>query len=146
MTFSATEGQPWTDTLPTLRGAGFTGRTFCRFPIPGGSNTVPSVAEIWATADHAVEGHAHDADELLYVLRGAIEVNGHTLRAGGAAFIPRGESYRARVVSAAGSHVLRVAFPGAGGGAHPPEYDSRAWPGPLTDDGLPDLGAAGGPG
>jgi quercetin dioxygenase-like cupin family protein len=142
MIFGTTEGQPWSETLPTARGAAFTGRTFCRFPIPGGSPSVPSVAEIWATADHAVEGHAHDADEMLYVLKGIIEVNGHTLRAGGTVFIPRGDSYRARVVSKEGSHVLRVAFPSAADRAHPPEYDSRIWSGPLTADGFPDLGTA----
>src|SRR4051794_1872336 len=108
MTFGATGNQPWTETLPTPRGAQFTGRTFCRFHMTGDPRTVPAVAEIWATSDPAVEGHAHDSDELLYVLRGAIEVNGRSLRTNEMVFIPRGDSYRARVVSSEGSHVLRL--------------------------------------
>jgi hypothetical protein len=48
---------------------------------------------------------------MLYVLSGAIEVNGQILRPNEAVFIPRGESYRARVVSDGGGHALRVAFP-----------------------------------
>lgn len=139
MTFGTTREQPWTETLPTARGAGFTGRTFCRFHFTGGAAAIPSVAEIWATSDHAVEGHAHDADELLYVLSGAIEVNGHTLQANEMVFIPSGDSYRARVVSQEGSHVLRVALPRPSNDAHPPEYDARPWSGPLTADGFPDL-------
>jgi hypothetical protein len=77
---------------------------------------------------------------MLYVLSGAIEVNGRTVRANGVVFIPRGDSYRARVVSSGGSHVLRVAFRVAADPAHPPEYDSRTWTGPLTDGGFPDPG------
>src|SRR5690242_5319403 len=99
MTFGSTQGQPWSETIPTERGAHFTGRTFCRFHIVGDPRTVPAVGEIWATAEHAVEGHAHDTDEFLYVLRGAIEVNGRLLQANEAVFIPRGDSYHARVVS-----------------------------------------------
>src|SRR5262245_320098 len=136
MTFGTTDGQTWSETLPTGRGAHFTGRTFCRFHIPGTPGKTPSVAEIWATPDHAVEGHAHDADEMLYVLSGAIEVNGRALRANDVVFIPRGDSYRARAISAEGSHVLRVAFPGADDRPGAPEYGSRVWSGRLTASGL----------
>jgi quercetin dioxygenase-like cupin family protein len=140
MTFGATKDKPWSETLPTSRGASFTGRTFCRFHMTGRSGSEPSIAEIWATRDHAVEGHAHDSDEMLYVLSGAIEVNGKTLGANEVVFIPRGDTYRAQVVSDDGSHVLRVAFSGGDDPSHPPEYDARPWSGPLTDDGFPDVG------
>lgn len=108
------------------------------------------IGEIWATADHAVEGHAHEADEMLYVLSGAIEVNGRTLRANEVVHIPGGSAYTARVASPEGAHVLRVEFPratacaAAGEASHqqdaPPEYDARPWTGPLTKGGFPDLG------
>jgi hypothetical protein len=64
MTFGTTNGKPWIEALPTNRGR-FTGRTFSRFHIVGAGGVVPSVGEIWATSDHTVESHAHDADELL---------------------------------------------------------------------------------
>jgi mannose-6-phosphate isomerase-like protein (cupin superfamily) len=146
MKFGATVGQPWSETLPTARGARFVGRTFCRFHLSGDPATIPAVAEIWATSDHTVDGHAHDSDEMLYVLSGAIEVNGRTLRANDVVFIPRGDSYRARVVSSEGSHVLRVAFPNADASPYTPEYDSRIWSGSLTKDGFPDLSAESGQG
>lgn len=79
MTFGTTEGRPWVEALPTQPGR-FTGRTFSRFHIVDADGSVPTVGEIWATSDHAVESHAHDADELLYVLSGAIAVNGRRLR------------------------------------------------------------------
>jgi quercetin dioxygenase-like cupin family protein len=139
MTFGTTGGQRWSETLPTGRGAGFAGRTFCRFHITGGVGTEPAVAEIWATPDHAVEGHAHDADELLYVLSGAIEVNGRPVRANEVVFIPRGDHYHARVLSDEGCHVLRVAFPNPDAQPEPPEYGSRPWSGPVTGGGFPDL-------
>jgi len=142
VTFGATKGQPWSETLPTSRGASFTGRTFCRFHVAGRSSSEPTIAEIWATSDHAVEGHAHDSDEMLYVLSGAIEVNGRTLASNEVVFIPRGDSYRARVVSDDGSHILRVAFSSDHNRSEPQEYDARRWTGPLTDDGFPDLRSA----
>ena len=136
MTFGTTEGQPWVEALPTERGT-FTGRTFSRFHIAGGS--APNVCEIWATSDHAVESHAHDADELFYVLGGAIEVNGRRLCAGEVVFIPRGTSYGARVLTDGGAHVLRIQLPNGDGRNDSGEYDARVWQGQLTDDGLPQL-------
>ena len=139
MTIGTTKGQPWSETLATSRGASFTGRTFCRFHVVGRSSAEPTVAEIWATSDHAVEGHAHDSDEMLYVLSGAIEVNGRTLANNEVVFIPRGDSYRARVVSEEGSHILRVAFSSDDDRLRPQEYDARKWTGPLTKTGFPDI-------
>ena len=141
MTFGATKGQAWSETLPTSRGAAFTGRTFCRFHVVGRSSSEPTIAEIWATSDHAVEGHAHDSDEMLYVLSGAIEVNGRTLVPNEVVFIPRGDSYRAKVASPEGSHVLRVAFSSEIDPSEPQEYDARPWLGPLTESGFPDVAA-----
>jgi mannose-6-phosphate isomerase-like protein (cupin superfamily) len=141
MTFGSTQGRLWVESLPTARGVRFSGRTFCRFYISGDPRTCPSLAEIWATSDHAVDGHAHDSDEMLYVLSGAIEVNGQLVQPNEAVFIPRGESYRARVVSAEGGHVLRLAFPNAAAVPQPSDYDARMWPGGLTKDGFPDLGS-----
>ena len=66
MTFGTTESKPWIEALPTKRGR-FTERTFSRFHIVGADGSAPTVGEIWATSDHAVESHAHDADELLSV-------------------------------------------------------------------------------
>src|SRR5437763_1356102 len=110
MTFGKTVDKPWVEAIPTARGDGFTGRTFSRFHIIG-DRAVPQVCEIWATSDHSVNSHAHDADELLYVLSGTIEVNGQKLEANEVVFIPRGSAYSARVLSEEGSHVLRVEFP-----------------------------------
>src|SRR5215213_2526276 len=76
MTFGTTEGKPWVEALPAERGSMFTGRTFSRFHIVGDGGALPTVCEIWATSDHAVKSHAHGSSELLYVLSGAIEVNG----------------------------------------------------------------------
>jgi redox-sensitive bicupin YhaK (pirin superfamily) len=137
MTIGTTQGKPWTETLPTSRGARFDGRTFFRLHMAG--DALPSIAEIWATADHAVDGHSHDAHELLYVLRGVIEVNGQTVQENEVAFIPRGTRYSARVLSDDGSHVLRVEFPHDATGNEPPEYDAKPWSGPLSDQGFPDL-------
>jgi len=141
MTFGTTEGKPWVEALPTEDGASFNGRTFSRFHIVGNSGAVPTIGEIWATSDHAVESHAHDADELLYVLSGAIEVNGRRLEANQVVFIPRGSAYSARVLTDEGSRVLRVEFPNAGSRAEGPEYEARTWRGPLTAEGVPDLSA-----
>ena len=138
MAVGSTKGQPWTETVPTNRAPHFTGRTFFRLHMVG--EGLPTIAEIWATSDHAVEGHAHAADELLYVLDGAIEVNDRTLGRNEVAFISAGTSYVARVVSEGGSHVLRVEFPHANSGDDPPEHDAKPWRGPLTDEGFPDLG------
>ncbi|HEY0319821.1 MAG TPA: cupin domain-containing protein [Pyrinomonadaceae bacterium] len=141
MTFGTTEGKPWVEAVPTTRGATFTGRTFSRFHIVGSSDAVPTVGEIWATSDHAVEPHAHDADELLYVLGGAIEVNGQKLSANEVVFIPRGTPYGARVLTDKGAHVLRVELRNADSRAEEQEYDARLWRGTLTDNGVPHLDA-----
>ena len=143
MTFGTTKSKPWVEALPTRHGAPFMGRTFSRFHIAGGGDNVPTVGEIWATSDHTVESHAHDADELLYVLSGAIEINGHRLEANEVVFIPKGSAYGARVLTAEGSRVLRVEIPNAERRAETPEYDARVWQGPLTVDGVPHLGADG---
>jgi hypothetical protein len=111
--------------------------------MAGDPRTLPTVGEIWATTDHAVDGHAHDSDEMLYVLQGSIEVNGRIVQSNEAVFIPRGESYQARVVSDGGSHVLHLEFPNAAAVRQPSEYDSRIWQGPLAKDGFPDVGSAG---
>src|SRR3712207_5029717 len=97
MTFGTTEGKPWVEALPVGR-AKFSGRTFSRFHIAG-AGRAPSVCEIWATPDHAVESHAHDADELLYVLSGAVEIAGRRVIAGEVVFIPKGTAYGARASS-----------------------------------------------
>jgi mannose-6-phosphate isomerase-like protein (cupin superfamily) len=141
MTFGTTEGKQWVEALPTERGT-FTGRTFSRFHMVGGRGAVPTVGEIWATADHAVDSHAHDADELLYVLSGAIEINGRRLGANEIVFIPKGTSYSAQVSTAEGAHVLRVELPNATGEGEGAEYETRVWQGPLTMDGVPHIGAA----
>ena len=139
MTFGTTEDKPWVEALPTERGT-FTGRTFSRFQIVGTGGSVPTVGEIWATSDHAVESHAHDADELLYVLSGAIEVNGRRLDSNEVVFIPRDASYRASVLTEGGARVLRVELPGNDGRREGAEYEARVWRGPLADDGVPHLG------
>jgi mannose-6-phosphate isomerase-like protein (cupin superfamily) len=139
MTIGTTRDKPWIEALPTGRGARFTGRTFSRFHIPG-SGGAPSVAEIWATAEHAVEAHAHESDELFYVLSGAIEIDGRLLRENEVAFIPKGTPYAARVASPEGGRVLRIELSDpASGGPRPdsPEYDGLAWTGPLTEGGVP---------
>ncbi|HKG20765.1 MAG TPA: cupin domain-containing protein [Blastocatellia bacterium] len=139
MTFGTTEGKPWVEALPAERGSMFTGRTFSRFHIVGDGGALPTVCEIWATSDHAVKSHAHGSSELLYVLSGAIEVNGRRLGANDVVFIPRGTSYSARVLTDGGSHVLRVELPDGDSNAGGSEYDARAWNGPLTADGYPEL-------
>jgi mannose-6-phosphate isomerase-like protein (cupin superfamily) len=136
VTIGTTRGRPWTETLPTERSAQFSGRTFFRLHMAG--DALPSIAEIWATADHAVEGHSHDAHELLYVLSGAIEVNGRTVSKNEVAFIPCGTHYSARVLSSEGSHVLRVEFPRDKNNDDRPEYDAQPWSGPLSVEGFPD--------
>jgi len=142
MTFGTTEGKTWVEALPTEHGAAFTGRTFSRLHIADNSSATPIIGEIWATSDHSVEAHAHDADELLCVLSGAIEVNGQRLRTNEVVFIPRGTAYGARVLSNEGSHVLRVVFPRAQSSTEEAEYEARTWEGPLTADGFPDLSLA----
>lgn len=137
-----TEGAPWSETLATAHGAAFTGRSFSRCHLPGDMQGVPTVHEIWATSEHAVEGHAHGGAELLYVLTGEIEVSGQTLGVNELAFIPGGVSYTARVRSRDGCHVLRVAFPGPDVSACEPEYAARVWSGPVTTSGFPDLTVA----
>jgi hypothetical protein len=138
VTFGTTEGSSWIEALPTGRGPTFTGRTFSRFLIVGDGSAVPSVCEIWATSDHAVERHAHESDELLYVLSGAIEINGRRLEAKSVVFIPRGTAYGARVSTAEGSHVLRVEIPNTDRHVEVTEYEARIWSGPLTTGGVPD--------
>ena len=141
MTYGTTEGKQWVEALPTKDGASFTGRTFSRFHIVGDGSVTPTIGEIWATSQHAVQSHAHDSDELLYVLGGEIEVNGRTLRKNDVVLIPRGTPYAARVLAAEGSHVLRVELPHASSRAEGQEYEARIWEGPVTADGFPDLGA-----
>lgn len=137
MTFGTTEGRPWVEALPTERGR-FAGRTFSRFHIANAGGAIPTVGEIWATSDHAVESHAHDADELLYVLSGAIAVNGRRLESNEVVFIPRGTSYSAQVLSDEGARVLRIELPNADS-RDETEYEARVWQGPLTYDGVPQL-------
>lgn len=62
----------------------------------------------------AVESHAHDADELLYVLSGAIAVNGRRLESNEIVFIPKGSAYSAQVLTDEGARVLRIGLPNAG--------------------------------
>lgn len=138
MTFGTTKAQPWVEALPTERGR-FAGRTFSRFHIVNAGGSVPTVGEIWATSDHAVEAHAHDADELLYVLSGAIAVNGRRLESNEVVFIPRGSSYSAQVLNYEGARVLRIELPSAAGRDEGTEYEARVWRGPLTDEGVPQL-------
>jgi mannose-6-phosphate isomerase-like protein (cupin superfamily) len=138
MTFGITAGKPWIEALPTNETEHFTGRTFSRFHIVGDHCSVPDVAEIWATGDHTVEAHAHDSDELLYVLSGSILINGRLVSTHGAVFIPRGTSYAARVMAETGSHVLRIELPN-GNRTSSAEYDGRIWRGPVTKDGRPAL-------
>ncbi len=137
MVIGTTQGKQWIETLPTERGGRFSGRTFFRLHMLG--EGLPVVAEIWATSDHAVDGHSHDAAEMLYVLDGSIEVNGKTLGRNELAFIPAGSHYTARIVSNGGGHVLRIALPSATSVDEAPEYDARPWGGPLSSDGFPDL-------
>jgi len=141
MTFGTTEGRPWVEALPTGRGT-FAGRTFSRFHLLNDPGRCPTVGEIWATSDHAVESHAHSADELLYVLSGAIAVNDRGLSANEVVFIPGGSSYSARVLSEEGARVLRVELRVAAGRDEGTEYEARVWRGPLTSDGLPQIAAA----
>jgi quercetin dioxygenase-like cupin family protein len=136
MTFGTTEGKSWVEALPTPHGATFTGRTFSRFHLIGGG-AVPTIGEIWATADHAVAAHAHDADELLYVLSGAIEINGRMLKTNDVVFIPGGTPYNARVLTDEGSRVLRIELPYAGARTEGREYEAEVWQGPLTAEGIP---------
>jgi mannose-6-phosphate isomerase-like protein (cupin superfamily) len=136
MTFGTTNGKPWIEALPDDEGERFTGRTFSRFHIVGGHRSVPHVAEIWATADHSVEAHAHDSDELLYVLSGSIEVSGQVIGSNEVVFIPRGTAYAARVISDDGSRVLRIELPN-GRNASSTQYQGRIWRGPLSDNGTP---------
>jgi hypothetical protein len=140
MRYGTTEGKPWIETLPTQRGAPFTGRTFSRIHILASGGSVPTVGEIWADSDHAVESHAHGTDELLYVLRGAIEVNGRRVGRNELVFIASGEAYSARVISEEGSHVLRIVMGNGERGEEDPEYDGRTWEGTLTEEGFPELG------
>ena len=136
MTFGTTKGQPWVDALPTKRGR-FAGRTFSRFHILNAASPSLTVGEIWATSDHAVESHAHDVDELLYVLSGAIAVNGRRLGSNEVVFIPSGASYSAQVLTDEGARVLRIELPNAGSRDTGTEYEARVWQGPLTTDGVP---------
>jgi mannose-6-phosphate isomerase-like protein (cupin superfamily) len=139
MTFGTTVGKPWVEAIPTERGASFTGRTFSRLHVFGNTSGVPFVGEIWATSDHAVESHAHESDEMLFVLSGAIEVNGQMLESNEVVFIPRGTEYRARVLSDPGSHILRIEMPNASSEARVSEYEVKNWNGPLTENGVPCL-------
>lgn len=141
MTFGTTEGKQWVEALPTARGM-FTGRTFSRFHVIGGDGSTPAIGEIWATSDHSVESHAHDADELLYVLTGAVEINGQKLGSNEVVFIPRGTAYGARVLSDEGARVLRVELPSAVSRREGSEYDARVWQGPLNAAGVPHLDTA----
>jgi mannose-6-phosphate isomerase-like protein (cupin superfamily) len=138
MTFGTTEGQPWVEALPTQRGR-FAGRTYSRFHILNAGNSVPTVGEIWATSDHAVESHAHDADELLYVLSGAIAVNGQRLGSNEVVFIPSGSSYSAQVLTDEGARVLRIELPNTASRDTGTEYEARVWQGPLRVDGVPQI-------
>ena len=139
MTTGSTRDKTWIEAIPTAKSARFTGRTFSRFHIVGRGNGIPSVGEIWATGQHAVEAHAHESDELFYVLSGAIEIDGRLLRENEVAFIPRGTAYAARVASPEGGRVLRIELPSGGPRPRPdsPEYEGRTWTGPLTADGVP---------
>ncbi|HKA21548.1 MAG TPA: hypothetical protein VKN18_24950 [Blastocatellia bacterium] len=76
MTFGTTISKLWVEAIPTERGPSFTGRTFSRLHMFGNASGVTFGGEIWATSDPAVESHAHESDEMLYVLSGAIEING----------------------------------------------------------------------
>ena len=143
MTFGMTEGKLWVEALPTARGS-FSGRTFSRFHIAGADSTVPTVGEIWATSDHAVESHAHDADELLYVLSGAIAINGRQLASNEVVFIPRDSAYSARVISDEGARVLRIELPSGTRTVGEADYEARVWRGPVTDEGIPDTASADG--
>lgn len=138
MTFGSVSGKPWVEALPR-RGAGFAGRTFSRIHITGDGNSIPTVGEIWASPDHEVGSHAHEAPELLYVLSGEIEINDRRLCPGDTVFLPGRTEYRARVLSDGGARVLRIELPGADAAGRGPGYGSRVWTGRLTEEGLPDL-------
>ena len=138
MTFGTTENKTWVEALPAERGM-FTGRTFSRFHIVSAADS-PTVGEIWATSDHAVEAHAHEVDELLYILSGAIAVNGRKLGPNEVVFIPRGTAYGARVLTEEGARVLRIELSNASGRSEGAEYEARVWQGPLAEDGVPHLG------
>lgn len=140
MTFGSTRSKQWTEAVPGSKAHSFTGRTFSRLHMPGDIAT-PSVGEIWATHDHAIEPHAHGSDEVLYVLHGAIEVGGQKVCENEVIFLPRGTSYSARVVSDEGAHVLRIELPNGGIQPSPPEYAARVWNGPLTQEGFPSIDA-----
>jgi hypothetical protein len=71
----------------TEQGTFFTRRAFSRFRLVGNSVAIPLVCEIWAPAAHAVRGHGHAADEMLYVLCGASEINGQRVGVNAIAFI-----------------------------------------------------------
>jgi redox-sensitive bicupin YhaK (pirin superfamily) len=133
ITFGTTKGAPWVEAVATAEHP-FSGRTFSRLHV--NSRDAPVVAEIWATSDHVVVPHAHGTDELLYVLSGAIEIDGRRLEANEVVFIRAGTAYSARVLTPEGSHVLRVAF---AGDREAGEYEARVWRGAVTEDGFPDL-------
>jgi mannose-6-phosphate isomerase-like protein (cupin superfamily) len=86
-----------------------------------------------------VEFHAHDADELLYVLSGAIAVNGQRLGSNEVVFIPSGSSYSAQVLTDEGARVLRIELPNTASRDTGTEYEARVWQGPLRVDGVPQI-------
>lgn len=138
MTFGTTQRKEWVEAIPKDESS-FAGRTFSRFHIYDADRNVPTVGEIWATSDHSVQSHAHDADELLYVLSGVIIINGCNLGPNEVVFIPKGESYGARVITSDGARVLRIELPANGRATAESEYEAKVWRGPLTDEETPDL-------
>jgi mannose-6-phosphate isomerase-like protein (cupin superfamily) len=137
ITFGTTKGAPWVEAISNDAHP-FTGRTFSRFHLVHRDGRGPNVGEIWATADHVVEAHAHGTDELLYVLSGAVMIDGRRLEAGEVAWIRAGTAYGARVLSAGGSHVLRIELPTPNASPEAAEYEAEVWRGPVTATGLPD--------
>ncbi len=134
----STKNKPWIEALP-IPPHSFVGRTFSRLHILSRDPAVPLVAEIWANKDHQVASHAHGNDELLFVISGAISVDGQRLAANEVVFIPSGTAYAARVESEEGSRVLRIVLPRNAPRNEEP-YEARVWNGPIRSDGAPDLG------
>lgn len=79
-------------------------RTLCE-----GTAVRPDVRLVEYEAGHHEAAHSHDVTEVLYLLKGEIDLGGETVRAGTAVVIEKNTAYGPLQAGAEGAQFLRVA-------------------------------------
>ena len=117
------------------------GQVFMKFLV------MPRILELWYEGGFSSLRHQHGVDEIFYIVKGSMFVNGYELTAGSAVVVPKLTQYGPEYTGAEGAHFYRMELwdsehgstertlgPPAPGEMRP---GAREWTGAMRDFGAP---------